>query len=761
MSVRTAPLNSNPSVLSVVDEVEMALHQPLPRGATPAPDDWTGLPALAVEADSTLRLKALVGAQRRLASFDGSIDELAALVPGFALDAVDAMGAVFELFEDGALVAKAASPALQKCVGTRLPLEGSLSGEAFRTNRTLSCPDAKHDPRIALPIFEYFQFRSVIVSVVHGHHGRAIGVLMISKREPCAFRPEDACLLELLADAIGAAIHRKRSNEESERSLRIQAGVVRLQQEIAASEADLQTVLDLIAVHSQALTGAAGSAVLLIEGSEMVYRAAAGTAQPHLGLRIPRAASLTGLAAEQMEVMICEDTEFDRRVNREACALVGARSLLTVPMKSEGRAAGALLVMSGQTRTFGQREVGTLQILAEWLGLVIQRDAIARRLQTSEAKYRLAFESNPFPMWIYDEETLRFLAVNDAAVAEYGYSAADFLSMTIKDIRPPSASLLLDTHLRGSDTVSVSRPWQHRRKDGTIIEAEVSGAAIQFDERAARLILAVDATDRERTARQLVESAAVMAIAGRIARVAGWSFDLKKRSFTYSDELCAMHDLPAKTPVSLKQALNHYAPECRPAINAAVENCAQYGTPYDLELDLVTAKGRRISVRTIGQAVRNGSGEIIGTQGAVQDISERVAEEAARRAEAMRFHIALDNISQGVCFFDGRQHLLLCNQRYAEMYRLSADQVRKGTTLARIVEHRVAAGTGPAEGPREYLARRDSVAQSQGPSVSVVTLTDGRRFKIHHQPMPDGGWVATHEDLTARVSPASDDTAAS
>jgi PAS domain S-box-containing protein len=747
-------LNPNPSVLSAVDEIDLASSQPLSIGAAYPADAWTGPSASPSEADGTLRLTALVGVQRRLASFDGSIDELAALVPGFALEAIDATGAAFELFEDGALVAKAASPALQACIGTRLPLEASLSGEAIRTNRTLSCPDAKHDPRIATSVFERFGLRSVIVSVVHGHQGRAIGALLVAKRDPCAFRPEDACLLELLADAIGAAIHRKQSTEESERTLRIQAGVVRLQQAIAASEADLKTVLDLIAVHSQALTGAAGAAVLMIEGSEMVYRAAAGTAQPHLGLRIPRAASLTGLAAEQMEVLICDDTAFDRRVNREACALVGARSLLTVPMKSEGRAAGALLVMSGQTRTFGQREVGTLQILAEWLGLVIQRDAIARRLQTSEAKYRLAFESNPFPMWIYDEETLRFLAVNDAAVAEYGYSAAEFLSMTIWDIRPPSASLLLDTHLRGSDTVSVSRPWQHRRKDGSIIEAEISGAPIQFDARAARLILAVDVTDRDRTARQLIESAAVMAIAGRVARVAGWSFDLKKRSFTYSDELCAMHDLPAKTPVSLKQALNHYAPECRPAINAAVENCAKYGTPYDLELDLVTAKGRRISVRTIGQPVRNASGEIIGTQGAVQDISERVAEEAARRAEAMRFHIALDNISQGVCFFDGRQHLLLCNQRYAEMYRLGADQVRKGTTLARIVEARIAAGTGPAEGAQEYLARRESVAQSQGPSVTVVALTDGRRFRIHHQPMPDGGWVATHEDLTARASPS-------
>jgi hypothetical protein len=60
----------------------------------------------------------------------------------------------------------------------------------------------------------------------------------------------------------------------------------------------------------------------------------------------------------------------------------------------------------------------------------------------------------------------------------------------------------------------------------------------------------------------------------------------------------------------------------------------------------------------------------------------------------------------------------------------------------------------PVGGPQEYLTRRESVAQSGGPSVTVVTLMAGRRFRIHHRPMPDGGWVATHEDLTAGDTPA-------
>jgi diguanylate cyclase (GGDEF)-like protein len=57
-------------------------------------------------------------------------------------------------------------------------------------------------------------------------------------------------------------------------------------------------------------------------------------------------------------------------------------------------------------------------------------------------------------------------------------------------------------------------------------------------------------------------------------------------------------------------------------------------------------------------------------------------------------------------------------------------------------------GSGPVEGADEYLDRRDSVAAAQGPSVTLIALQDGRRIEIHHQPMPDGGWVATHEDIT-------------
>jgi diguanylate cyclase (GGDEF)-like protein/PAS domain S-box-containing protein len=121
-----------------------------------------------------------------------------------------------------------------------------------------------------------------------------------------------------------------------------------------------------------------------------------------------------------------------------------------------------------------------------------------------------------------------------------------------------------------------------------------------------------------------------------------------------------------------------------------------------------------------------------------------------QQAESLRFHTALENISQGLCFFDGEQRLIVCNQRYARMYGLTAEQVKPGTTLRQIVDHRFAAGTCPDMTREDYLEWRKTIAVSATPSDTIARLKDGRIFAIHHEPMPDRGWVATHEDVTDR-----------
>ena len=114
----------------------------------------------------------------------------------------------------------------------------------------------------------------------------------------------------------------------------------------------------------------------------------------------------------------------------------------------------------------------------------------------------------------------------------------------------------------------------------------------------------------------------------------------------------------------------------------------------------------------------------------------------------LQFDTAINNMSQGLCFFDAAHRLIVCNQRYIEMYDLPPDRVGPGTLLSEIVDMRFEAGSFPAMSREEYLHWRTKVAVSADPTDSIVELRNGRTFKIRHRPMPNFGWVATHEDIT-------------
>ena len=134
----------------------------------------------------------------------------------------------------------------------------------------------------------------------------------------------------------------------------------------------------------------------------------------------------------------------------------------------------------------------------------------------------------------------------------------------------------------------------------------------------------------------------------------------------------------------------------------------------------------------------------------------RRAEALAREREAKvkeiaaRFDTALNNMSQGLCFFDGAQRLIVCNRRYIDMYGLSPDVVHPGMSLRQIAEIGFDAGWGPDLTKEAFLGWLDRVAVIDRPAITVLELKNGRFYEIRHQPMPDRGWVATHEDVTER-----------
>jgi methyl-accepting chemotaxis protein len=119
------------------------------------------------------------------------------------------------------------------------------------------------------------------------------------------------------------------------------------------------------------------------------------------------------------------------------------------------------------------------------------------------------------------------------------------------------------------------------------------------------------------------------------------------------------------------------------------------------------------------------------------------------RVENRRMRIAINNMSQGLCMFDGNERLVICNQRYMEMYKLSADIVKPGCSLQSLLEYRIKNGSFSRD-PLEY--RRELIsAMTAGTTRSTeVKSKNGRTISVINRPMADGGWVATHEDITER-----------
>jgi PAS domain S-box-containing protein len=164
---------------------------------------------------------------------------------------------------------------------------------------------------------------------------------------------------------------------------------------------------------------------------------------------------------------------------------------------------------------------GSLRRLIPAVQRELVQAASRRARKQEEERYRILFENNPQPLWVFDENSLAFLAVNEAACRHYGYSREEFLGMTIRDIRPPEdvPSPLQRLQAEGPE-YQESGVWRHRKKDGSIIEVEINSHPLLFEGGPAQLVLAVDVTERRQLEAQLRQSQkmeAVGTLAGGIA----------------------------------------------------------------------------------------------------------------------------------------------------------------------------------------------------------------------------------------------------
>jgi PAS domain S-box-containing protein len=214
---------------------------------------------------------------------------------------------------------------------------------------------------------------------------------------------------------------------------------------------------------------------------------------------------------------------FESLLARGEVESIGTSSIdwLGVPLRAGGEVAGVLVVQSYTPSVrLGLEERDLLVFVAEQVSMAIESKRAEAALRESEERYRLLFERNPHPMWVRDVATLRFLAVNEAAQRLYGYSRDEFLAMTIREIRPPEEWAALEEELNRLPTSVSDVPRRHRRKDGVLLDVEVTSHAVDFAGRLARLVIATDVTARRRAEESLRRSETMAALGALVAGVA-------------------------------------------------------------------------------------------------------------------------------------------------------------------------------------------------------------------------------------------------
>jgi PAS domain S-box-containing protein len=258
-------------------------------------------------------------------------------------------------------------------------------------------------------------------------------------------------------------------------------------------------------------------------------------------------------------------------------------------------------------------------------------------LQINEERFRNIFENSIVGKSITFVDGK--MKVNEAFRQLLGYSEAEFANFKWQEITCPDdleSDQKIVTMLLSGEKMSMRWEKRYLHKNGKMIWVDISTTLERDSENRPAFFntLVIDITKRKEAEQQLNESLMLLRIAEKTAKIGGWSFDLQQGRVTWSDEVAAIHEMPAGYSPQVGEGISFYAPEYYQKISTAFENCATNGTPFNEELQIITPRGNHVWAQLIGEAIRDEKGNIVKIHGAFQDINERKQSEAVTKVRS-------------------------------------------------------------------------------------------------------------------------------
>ena len=288
----------------------------------------------------------------------------------------------------------------------------------------------------------------------------------------------------------------------------------------------------------------------------------------------------------------------------------------------------------------------------KWLMICVARDIseakrAIRKMTQCELRYQAMFDLNPLPMWVYDLQSLAFLAVNQAAINQYGYMRDEFLAMTIKDIRPAE-----DLNRLLADVANVSADfdhaglWRHRTKGGKTIDVEITSHQMNFAGRTAKLVQATDVTVRVAAEAALRTSNERFELVARATNDIVWDWDLLTDKRWWNQN---MTSLMGYNQLALAQGSAYWGihPDDKERVVSGIRAAiASHATTWSDEYRFRRSDGRYLDIHDRGFVIRDAQDAPVRMIGAMVDITER------KRAAAELTHHLTHDIVTGLPRFE-------------------------------------------------------------------------------------------------------------
>lgn len=314
--------------------------------------------------------------------------------------------------------------------------------------------------------------------------------------------------------------------------------------------------------------------------------------------------------------------------------------------------------------------------------------ASEEQFKQSKQEYIDLFNHSPLPMWIFDLKTLQFLNVNEAACEHYGFSYDEFMTMTIKDIRPESEIPQMESLLtKAIQTTNASflGLMKHRKKNGEIIQVKLKTSQVNFESRVGILVTAVDITQEINTQNNLLATNTRLQQACEIANMGYWTNDLNTGEIVWSDETHKIFETNPKTFVlTLDNIKNRFHPEDRHKLNTDTFSNFEINEIVESEQRIITESGKIKWILERIHLIRDDNNLPIRLEGIAVDITKRKLHEQEIFESNERFKILAKATVEAIIDWDHINDTIFYGEGFNTMFGYETGVANKNLWLKNI-----------------------------------------------------------------------------